>query len=320
MKVAKLLEQRRENWHELERLCVQMESRRKRQLGARVVGRFAALYRATCADLALAGAYHLPPNTIRYLHQLVGRAHNQLYRSRTFYISSWAAELLYAVPQRLYRDNCLRLAFFIFYGAFIAAMLLGRADGEFAEQVLGKDQLTLLEEMHADSISGTSANQSGMMVGFYQSHNTGIGLQCFAAGLLLGVGGLFVTLSNAVMLGAAFGHMINTEARANFFQFITAHGPFELNAIVLSAAAGMRLGFALVDTRGLSRVASLHRATRETVPTMCVAAILFGLAAIVEATISPSAAPYWVKALVMALSSGLLLVYFVMLGSPRQRP
>ena len=53
-----------------------------------------------------------------------------------------------------------------------------------------------------------------------------------------------------IVLGAAFGHMGTVEQRDNFFQFVTAHGPFELTAIVLSAAAGMRLGFSLVDTHG----------------------------------------------------------------------
>ncbi len=56
-------------------------------------GRFSALYRAACADLALADAYQLPAETVRYLHQLVGRAHKQLYRSRSFNMSTWLTQL-----------------------------------------------------------------------------------------------------------------------------------------------------------------------------------------------------------------------------------
>jgi len=77
MKVAELLELRRRNWQQLEQLCSQMENQRKRTMGAPAVARFAALYRAACADLALADSYQLPPNTDQYLHRLVGRAHNQ---------------------------------------------------------------------------------------------------------------------------------------------------------------------------------------------------------------------------------------------------
>jgi uncharacterized membrane protein SpoIIM required for sporulation len=100
----------------------------------------------------------------------------------------------------------------------------------------------------------------------------------------------------------------------NFYQFVTAHAPFELTAIVLSGAAGMRLGFSMIFTRGLSRAASLRLAGRESIPTVSAAVILFVLAAIVEGFISPSELPYAIKAIVCALSSALLMFYFVMLG------
>src|SRR3954464_14564852 len=99
MKVAKLLDERRQNWRELELLCSQLEGNRMRKLGAPVVSRFASLYRAACADLALADAYQLPPNTVQYLHQLVGRAHNQLYRSQSFQTSGWSQELFVDLPR-----------------------------------------------------------------------------------------------------------------------------------------------------------------------------------------------------------------------------
>jgi uncharacterized membrane protein SpoIIM required for sporulation len=135
--------------------------------------------------------------------------------------------------------------------------------------------------------------------------------------LLFGIGGLFETFSNALILGTVFGHMTNSPARDNFFQFVTAHGPFELTAVVLCAATGMRLGFSMIDTKGYSRRASVRRAVEEAIPTACAAIILFCMAAAIEAFLSPSAAPYWIKALVAVLSGGLMMFYFVMLGRPR---
>ena len=58
MKVADFLEARRKNWQQLDGLCAQMEHKRWRQLETGEIARFAALYRAACADLALADAYH----------------------------------------------------------------------------------------------------------------------------------------------------------------------------------------------------------------------------------------------------------------------
>jgi uncharacterized membrane protein SpoIIM required for sporulation len=158
---------------------------------------------------------------------------------------------------------------------------------------------------------------SSGMAGFYIFNNTSIGLRCFAFGMLFGIGGLYITVFNASFLGAAFGHMATVPQGDNFFHFITAHGPLELTAIVLSAAAGMRLGFSLIDTRGLARMASLRRAAKEAMPTMGAAMVMFLLAALIEGFLSPSAAPYWIKATVAVLSAGLLVFYFVVLGYPR---
>jgi uncharacterized membrane protein SpoIIM required for sporulation len=315
MKVAQLLEQRRAGWHELEAMCRELErGAGVQRLRAAGLLRFAAAYRSACADLALADAYQLPPHTVQYLHELVGRAHNQLYRSKMFRWRSWARELLVEAPRRLLGDRALWLAFAIFWGIFLASLALGMSSRAFREQVVGPDALASIEHSFSKPIRGRSGDMSGTMSGFYVIHNAGIGLRCFAGGLILGVGGLFITVSNAVQLGALFGHMLTVPARGNFLEFVTAHGPFELTAIVFSAAAGMRLGFSLVATGGLSRGASLRRAVGEATPTMALAVILFCLAAIIEGFVSPSAAPFAIKAGVAALSVAILLFYVFGLG------
>jgi len=320
MKVAELLERRRRGWDELDAMCRDLEWGRVRRLGPAGVLRFASAYRSACADLALADAYQLPPHTVQYLHDLVGRAHNQLYRSRMFRWREWATALFREVPHRLLRDRALWLAMAIFWGIFIASMALAYNSREFSQEVVGSDALTSLEDSFSQPISGRDGGMSSAMGGFYVFNNAGIGLRCFAAGLILGVGGLFITVSNALQLGTMFGYMFTSESRDNFTEFVTAHGPFELTAIVFSAAAGMRLGFALISTGGLSRIASLRRAVGEATPVMATAVILFCLAAAIEGFVSPSAAPYSVKAGV-AIISTLMLCFYVfglgLMGGPR---
>jgi uncharacterized membrane protein SpoIIM required for sporulation len=321
MKVSDLLVARRENWRGLELLCGRFEGRSRRHVPAATVSRFASLYRSACADLALADSYQLPPGTIHYLHQLVARAHNQLYRSQTFNIRGWLKELFEAVPQRLFADNCLRLAFIIFWGVFLLAYAAAYYQPGFAEQTLGKDMISYLDEGFAQPIqrsSGAAGNMGGGMVGFYIMNNAGIGLRCFAMGLLGGVGGLYATVVNAAMIGATFGYMAKSPNADNFFHFVTAHAPFELTAIVLCAAAGMRLGFAIIETRGLTRGDSLYRTGMESVSVVCAAVIMFLMAAGIEAFLSPSDAPYEIKAMTAVLTSAMLMFYFVFLGYPRE--
>ena len=321
MKVADLLRQRRQNWQELEHLCSQLENRRKSTLGANQISHFTSLYRAACADLALADAYQLPPSTVQYLHRLVGRAHNQLYRTPSFDFGSWGRILFQDVPRKIFRDPCVQVCFLLFWGMFIAAAYLAASPDRwpgFAEAMVGEEQLDQLETSFSDPIAGRNSQMNPIMASFYIQHNTGIGLQCFAGGLLVIVG-LLITIFNAASLGAMFGYMARADVPEgeNFFHFVTAHGPFELTAIVLSAAAGLKLGLAWVRTLGWSRSSSLKRTAQEAMPLMGAAMLMFFFAALIEGFLSPSAAPYAVKATVAAVTSGLLMFYFVVLGFPQ---
>jgi uncharacterized membrane protein SpoIIM required for sporulation len=323
MKVIDLLERRRPNWQELERLCERMNMAGG-SLSPAEVSRLGSLYRAACADLALAYAYQLPQNTVQYLHRLVGRAHNQLYRSRRFELTKWTRTLIFDVPKQIFNDRCVQIMFCLFWGLFILSAYLAyskTAWPSFAEQVLTAEGISGLEKMYENPIDGSkrSGDINTFMAGYYTQHNTGIGLQCFSWGLLV-VPGMLVTMFNAISLGAAFGYMARPDVAAgeNFFHFVTAHGPFELTAIVLSAGAGLRLGLSWIMTNGLTRISALRKAGREVMPIVGAAMVMFFLAALIEGFLSPSGAPYPIKVVVALLSSGLLAVYFIVLGFPSE--
>ncbi len=76
-----------------------------------------ALSRAACTDLMLAEAHDLPRDTVAYLHGLVGRAHNAVYRGTGFRFSDWGVALFGEVPRQLRSDPAFRIA---------AAHVLGR--------------------------------------------------------------------------------------------------------------------------------------------------------------------------------------------------
>lgn len=322
MKVVDLLERRRPHWQELNQLCDELQSGPGQKLSPPRVSRLGSLYRAACADLALAYAYQLPQNTVQYLHRLVGRAHNQLYRSRRFELAKWAQMLVFEVPKTIFHDRCVQVMFCVFWGLFILSAYLAyskTAWPDFAEQVLSHDGIENLEKMYENPIDGSrrDGDENMAMAGFYTQHNTGIGLQCFAWGLLV-VPGMLVTMFNAISLGAAFGYMGRPDvaARDNFFHFVTAHGPFELTAIVLMAGAGLRLGLSWMMTGGLSRSASLRKAGRQVMPIVGAAMVMFFMAALIEGFLSPSGLPYEIKIGVALLSSTLLGIYFIVLGFP----
>lgn len=323
-KIVQLLVDRRQNWQKLDQLCSRLEERGSRALTASELEDFASLYRSACADLALADSHHLPQSTVQYLHRLVGRAHNQLYRSREFDYASWGRVLIWEVPQQIFSDGAVQISFCLFWITFVLSAFLAASPNhapEYAEQILGEQMMDQMERDFSTPLGGSSGTMDVMRASFYIRHNTGIGLVGFASGLLV-VPGLAVALFNASFLGACFGYMARPDVSAgdNFFEFVTAHGPCELTAIVLATGAGLRLGLGWLQTHGLTRTASLYRARQRAMPVMGASMVLFFLAALIEGFISPSPLPYGVKALVALGSSGMLMVYFVILGYPRDSP
>ena len=108
--------------------------------------------------------------------------------------------------------------------------------------------------------------------------------------------------------------MATTPHAVNFYTFVTAHSSFELTAIVLSGAAGLRLGWGLVDTQGQSRVSSLRREAANALPAVGAAVVLFVLAALVEGYVSASSLPYSAKAAVAILSAAVIIAYLTLGG------
>ena len=316
MKVADLLSQRQHQWYELEELCDAVNWRTAGKMGAERLSKFASLYRSACADLALADSYNLPPDTVEFLHRLVGRAHSRLYRSRRFQFIAWLMVITFDVPRRILRDGCVQFMFIFFFGTFLLSAFLAYESSYFPEyhvQVIGQDQINDLEVMYTEPIGASERGlgTKSQMAGFYINHNTGIGLSCFVTGILI-IPGMLVTLFNSAFLGAVFGYMARPDVPMtdHFFEFVTAHGPFELTAIVFAAAAGLRLGLAWVNTRGLTRIASLKKSGTESMPIMGISIVFFLFAAMIEGFISPSALPYGFKVAV-AIGSVVFIVFYV---------
>ncbi len=322
MRVVDRLAQREQSWRELESIIDRVNKEGLSRVSADDVVRLGELYRAACTDLMLAEAHDLPRDTIAYLHGLVGRAHNTVYRARGFKFSDWGRALFFAAPRQIRNDPALRIAAAAFFGSFLVCALLAAGREEFAPKVVGRQVIAQLEMMYSQPIGAERKDQLGrsdsMMFGFYIQHNASIGLRCFALGLLLGLGTIYELLSEGMILGTMFGHMARTPYAGNFFTFVTGHAVFELSAIVLSGAAGLRLGYGLIDTKGETRIASLRREAKNALPMVGAAVVLFVFAAFIEGYVSPSSLPYAAKAGVAAGSAVLLAAYLVFGGRERR--
>ena len=153
------------------------------------------------------------------------------------------------------------------------------------------------------------------MFGFYIWNNVRIGFQTFAGGLLAGLGTVWYLAANGVILGAVAGYLTQVGFGGTFWSFVSGHAALELTAIVISGAAGLRLGLAVIAPGNRSRKAALVAAARPAVRLMYGAALMFAAAAFVEAFWSPlTAVPYGVKIWAGLAGWALLLAYLALSG------
>src|SRR6202008_638920 len=101
-----------------------------------------------------------------------------------------------------------------------------------------------------------------MMFGYYIRNNVGVAFQCFAGGLFAGLGSVFFLAYNGAFSGALAGYLTQRGLSSTFYAFIATHSSFELTAIVLAGAAGLKMGHSLLAPGRLTRRQSLVLATQ----------------------------------------------------------
>ena len=286
---------RQPDWAELEQLLAL--GRGFRKLPPVSIARAATIYRAVSSDLMRAQAAGYSPDVIALLDGLAARAHNTLYSAPPYRMRAvW--ELVAADFPRTLRRHArffaLAVALFVLPGVLgFAGAMRSRA---FALQILPAESVEQMEEAYAEGFGkGRKAGVNTFMTGFYVFHNVGIAFQCFATGVLFGLGSVFFLVYNGLTIGAVAGLVTAAGHGRNLLTFTCTHGAFELTAIVIAGTAGIVMGYALVDTRGRTRLGSLQARAREIVYLVVGAALMLLVAAGIEGFWSPSGLPDRVK-------------------------
>jgi uncharacterized membrane protein SpoIIM required for sporulation len=121
------------------------------------------------------------------------------------------------------------------------------------------------------------------MFGFYIMNNIGIAFQCYATGVLIGLGSIFFLFWNGVYMGAIAGYVTSRGFGTTFFSFIATHSAFELTGIALCGAAGLHMGRSLLFPGRATRLVSMQIAARDTGSIVFGSAVMLVIAAGFEA-------------------------------------
>jgi uncharacterized membrane protein SpoIIM required for sporulation len=268
-------------WAEVERLLDLHEGRALSAQEQRALGRLSpmraegsqgleqlpALYRRLCQHLALARHRgHSAPLQDR-LNALALRGQVALYRRPGAGLRAAAHRLLVEVPQAVRAEaGLVLLAHALLYLPAAGVALAVWAEPAVVYEVLDPLQLASFEAMYDPGsdqfLRERAADDDTAMFGFYIRNNIGVAYNCLGAGVLGGLGSAYMLATNGLLLGAVGAHLAHVGSWTPFSSFVIGHGAWELTAIVLAGAAGLRLGLTLLAPRGRSRGAALRSEAR----------------------------------------------------------
>lgn len=256
-----------------------------------------ALYRRVCHHYALARARLYSAGVVDRLHGLVLEGHQRFYGARRPFWRPFVGFLARDYP-RLFRREWpfVAVAAACFFGPLLMLLVAIQHHPELTWTVLDSGDVQRMEAMYrpgdrARVGRARDADSDLMMFGFYIRNNTGIGFRTFAGGLLAGVGTLFFLLLNGVHIGAVAGHLTAVGYTETFWGFVAGHSAPELTAIVISGAAGLRLGWAVIAPGPRTRLRALREDAVVGLRLLYGAALLFLVAAFVEAFWSSQTVP-----------------------------
>ncbi len=275
-------------------------------------------YRSVCADLSRARALELGEEPVRALDQLAARAHDRLYGGARRSPVDLVGYVLSGVPRQVRaHGQWVALSALLFYAPFVVCFCLGFADEALAERIVDGPTLQSMEAMYAEPPQDRGFADAAAMAGFYVANNVGIALRCFATGALGGLGSVFFLVTNGATIGTVFGHLAREGRGGNLMSFVAGHAAWELWAIVLAGAAGLRLGSALIDTGGATVRASLRAVAPALLHMVVGAAFMLLVAAAIEGFWSASPVPGGVKVVFGLSQVAVVAAWWAFGGRPR---
>jgi uncharacterized membrane protein SpoIIM required for sporulation len=295
-------------WDRLDRLVA-----RRRRLSGEEVDELVTAYQRTATHLSAVRTAGYDPALVARLSTKVARARSAVTGAHT---PAWTSVGRFAVvsfPAMAYRARWWWLG--TATGSLLVALVMGwwiaRSPGVQASLLPPDETRQLVNSEFRNYYSQYAATSFAAKV---WTNNALVAAESLIFGILLGVPTLLVLFENAANVGAVGGLMFAHGRGVEFFALILPHGMLELSAVFLAAAAGLRLGWRIIDPGPLPRSQALAVAGRETITLALGLIVVLLVSGVIEAFVTPSPLPTWARIGIGACAEAAFLSYVIVLG------
>jgi uncharacterized membrane protein SpoIIM required for sporulation len=299
----RFVDERRAGWEEIAAL-VRRAGNHPERLPPADLMRLGARYRAAAADLALARREFPGDPLTRRLEAQVAAARNVVYADAPRRGTARAFLARGYWERVLERPVLLIAAFALLLVPLALAAVWALDDPNAAIGIVPGTFRGAADPGGPGTLSGTEEARLSSEI---FTNNIRVTFLAIAGGLPIGLGTAAVTIFNGGFIGALFGLTLENGSALDFLRLVLPHGLLELTCIGVSAAAGLRLGWALVEPGPRSRLAALRGEARPameivlgTMPWLVLAGLIEGFVtgnvgspALAAAIGVAAAAPFW---------------------------
>ncbi len=314
MDYARFIRLRRPLW---ERFEAQLAAARRslRRLSHAGLEEMALSYRQVLHDHALAASRYPGTAAAGRLRALAVEGTRRLVVGRTDGAGGLRAFFGRTFPRAFRRQLDLlgvTVALFVLaalWGLAITAMRPG-----LGIQFLGPGAVEGLEEGRLWTESLVSTVPPSLSSSAIARNNISVALGAWSGGILAGIVPLYIVLLNGLLLGSVIGLTLHYSMAGELLEFVSAHGPLEMTLILVTAAAGLGIGRALVAAGDRPRSAALREAARDALTVLLGCLPWFVVLALVEVLVSPS--PELPAALKLAVGISLEALFLSLAALP----
>jgi uncharacterized membrane protein SpoIIM required for sporulation len=278
----------RDEWDRLDRLV--RRAARPRRLSAAEVDELVTLYQRAATALSVVQSRSPDPALVARLSRLVARARAAVSGAPTPAWRDVARFVTVTFPVAAWRLRRWWLGAALGSLLVMAAVALWvAADPSVQAAIAPPAEIRRLVER--DFAGYYSEHPATGFAARVWTNNAWVAAGCLSLGVLLGLPTVYILLQNSLNVGVACGLMVAAGKGDVFFGLITPHGILELTAVFLAAAAGLRLGWTVVDPGPRVRADALGEDGRALVPVAIGLVGVLLVSGVIEAFVTPSPLP-----------------------------
>ncbi len=307
------------DWQRLDDIVSRMERRGIGALTDADLLGLPLLYRSALSSLSLARETSLDRALTAYLEALCTRAYFQIYGVPTSFLTQLKSFLVNSWPrsvQSLWRETLASLLLTTL--AAVAGFVLVLHDPGLFYAIMpdslanGRDPSASAASLQSTLYNGGKDVKDGLAVFATAlfTHNAQIAIFAFALGFAFAIPTMLLIAYNGLMLGAFLAVFAAKGLAWQAGGWLAIHGSTELFSIILSGAAGMRIGTAMAFPGRASRTDFAFAVGRQTSVAMAGAVVMLILAGLLEGIGRQTVQVDWQRYAIGAAALAGWLAYF----------